>query len=129
MKSPDLRRGHYRYSLLQTLCLLLLCASAAACAAPAQPGDPGLLARLSFSRSQLIIDNGNDFVWNRVTIRLNGDYVYATDILPRGASSLPLSEFRAPGGAPFDPLRSTPHRLTIQVEEGFDRKPMYWEWR
>ncbi|CAG7642794.1 hypothetical protein ACFQI7_10915 [Paenibacillus allorhizosphaerae] len=106
--------------------LLLL----AACSGPesSPPGDPGLMVKLSFSRKHVMIDNGNDFVWKDASMEINNKFRYVTALLPRGASSIPLSEFRDEDGHPFDPQQGKPHRLTLQVKEGAGGKPGTWVW-
>jgi hypothetical protein len=75
-----------------------------------------------------MIDNQNDFVWKKVTVRLNDKYIYKSDILPRGPSSIPLSEFLDSQGGPFHPEKAQPHRLIVDVEEGFNGQPGQFIW-
>jgi hypothetical protein len=112
------------------LMLLLLFIFTAACSNPFRGSERAsdLIVSLGFPGKHLIIDNGNDYVWNHVTIRLNGSYSYTTSLLPRGASSIPLSEFRDEQGHPFVPDSMTPHRVLLDVQEGFQGKPGHFEW-
>ncbi|OXM82804.1 hypothetical protein [Paenibacillus rigui] len=129
--------------LLCAAIMLLLVTIAAACEsrAPgllggAAPGHPSfsaspssqLIVQLGFPGEQLIVDNGNDYVWRDVSIRLNDSYLYSTPLLPRGASSIPLSEFVDADGHSFVPSAMTPHRLIVEVRSGFQGKPGYFVW-
>jgi hypothetical protein len=107
--------------------LLLLCAGCTPMS-EAVANRQNLLPALSFSAKHIIIDNQNAFVWKNVSIKINDQYVYTTPILPRGPSSLLLSDFRDSEGIPFDPGRWTPHQLIIEAQEGADGKPGTFEW-
>ncbi|WP_165842211.1 hypothetical protein [Paenibacillus xerothermodurans] len=75
------------------------------------------------------MDNQNDYVWKNVSITLNKQYFYSSPIVPRGPSSLPLSEFRDVQGAAFDAVQSIPRQLVIEVQEGFNGQPGRFSWR
>lgn len=111
------------------LAFVLALAPLAGCSRPAEtPQEPQLLASLSFTRHQLILDNGNDYVWRDVTMTLNRSYTYTTDLLPRGESSIPLAAFRDARGNAFDPGAATPRRLTVDVAQGLDGKSGRFAW-
>ncbi|MCZ8522504.1 MULTISPECIES: hypothetical protein [Paenibacillus] len=117
------RLRRLRYGLLAACLLLGSCGPAGE-----RPATPGLLAGLTFAKSHILLENGNDFVWNGVTITLNGRYVYRTDSMPRGTSALPFDEFRDRDGHSFDRSRMTPHDLVIDAAAGFDGQPGRYEW-
>ena len=106
----------------------MLLLSACSASESAGVGDPGLMVKLSFSPNHVMVDNGNDYVWKGVSVELNGKYRYATEVLPRGASSIPFSEFRDEAGNAFERRQSAPHRMTLRVKEGFGGKPGTWQW-
>lgn len=131
----------YWLHLCAAMMLLLMAAAACESSAPGLLGDaaPGhplssappssqLIVQLGFPGEQLIVDNGNDYVWRDVSIRLNDSYLYSTPLLPRGASSIPLSEFVDADGHSFVPSAMTPHRLIVEVRSGFQGKPGYFVW-
>jgi|GEM_PF-6871879 len=140
-------RERYRYGFkgcfrrippLVCLVIVLLMAGLTGCSSPLQimQGKLGgtaaspteLIVSLGFPGQHVIVDNGNDFVWQQVAIRLNDDYQYQTPLLPRGASSIPLSAFHDAEGHEFVPSAMTPHRLVIEVQSGFQGKPGYFKW-
>ncbi|CAG7618103.1 hypothetical protein PAESOLCIP111_02083 [Paenibacillus solanacearum] len=106
----------------------VLLLSACSASGSSESGDPGLMVKLSFSPNHVMVDNGNDFVWKGVSVELNGTYRYAAEVLPRGASSIPFSEFRDEAGNAFERRLSVPHRMTLRVKEGFGGKPGTWQW-
>lgn len=83
---------------------------------------------LTFSTTNIMIDNGNDFVWNGVTLTMNNGYIYKIDKMPRGVSSIPLAEFRDAQGNSFHTQSMVPHQLNIQVQAGFENKPGTFNW-
>ncbi|NOU97123.1 hypothetical protein GC093_28435 [Paenibacillus sp. LMG 31456] len=90
--------------------------------------EPQLLAALSFAPRHLIIDNQNDYVWTKVTITLNSNFTYQTPILSRGPSSIPLASFLDPQGESFNPDKTQPHHLKVEVLEGINGKPGQFIW-
>ncbi|TVY07602.1 hypothetical protein [Paenibacillus cremeus] len=90
--------------------------------------ESNLTVRLAFTRSSVIIENGDTDLWSGVTIRLNGEYTYTVDRLPRGAGSVPWTAFHNAAGEPFNAQRTTAHQLTLEVEEGPGGKPGHWKW-
>ncbi|MFD0675391.1 MULTISPECIES: hypothetical protein [unclassified Paenibacillus] len=90
--------------------------------------EPELLVALSFAPRHLMIDNQNDFVWTKVTIKLNDNYIYQTNMLSRGPSSIPLSSFHNELGEAFNPEKTQPHHLILEVLEGFNGNPGQFIW-
>jgi hypothetical protein len=117
--------------LLMGLVLLPLLVLTTSCSLPTltnSRSSTDLQAALTFSVTNIMIDNGNDFVWNGVTLRLNNNYDLTIDRMPRGVTSVQLAEFRNAEGIPFNPLSMTPHQLNIQVQAGFENKPGSFNW-
>ncbi|SFL37498.1 hypothetical protein SAMN03159341_105337 [Paenibacillus sp. 1_12] len=113
------------------LVLLLLLLELNACSLlpnPRSTDSTDLLAALTFSSTNMMIDNGNDFVWKGVTLRLNNDYLLTIDLMPRGITSVSLAEFQDVQGQPFNPHSMTPHQLNIQAQAGFESKPGSFNW-
>lgn len=109
--------------------LLALLSFCAGCSNPSYDAkEPQLLAAISFASQHLIIDNQNDFVWSKVTIKLNNNYTYQTQLLSRGPSSIPLSSFLNPQGESFNPDKAQPHHLKLEVLEGFNGEPGQFIW-
>ncbi|NHN34019.1 hypothetical protein [Paenibacillus agricola] len=91
--------------------------------------NTGLQPALTFSTTNMMIDNGNDFVWSGVTLTINKNYRYQADKMPRGVSSIHLAEFRDAQGNAFNPQSMVPHQLNIQVQAGFENKPGSFDWK
>ncbi|WP_240420526.1 hypothetical protein [Paenibacillus periandrae] len=87
-----------------------------------------LQAALTFSSTNIMIDNGNDFVWKGVTLRLNNEYDLTIELMPRGITSVSLADFHNVQGQPFNPQSMTPHQLNIQAQAGFENKPGSFNW-
>ncbi|MCU6798261.1 hypothetical protein OB236_39650 [Paenibacillus sp. WQ 127069] len=87
-----------------------------------------LQAALTFSSTNIMIDNGNDFVWKGVTLRLNNEYDLTIDLMPRGITSVSLADFYNVQRQPFNPQSMTPHQLNIQAQAGFENKPGSFNW-
>lgn len=118
-----------RISMIILLLLLLLEMNACSLFPSQRSTDnTDLLAALTFSSTNMMIDNGNDFVWKGVTLRLNNDYLLTIDLMPRGITSVSLAEFRDAQGQLFDPQSMTPHQLNIGAQAGFENKPGSFNW-
>lgn len=113
------------------LVLLLLLSALNACSLfPDQRStrNTDLQAALTFSSTNIMIDNGNDFVWKGVTLRLNQHYLLTIEFMPRGISSVSLAEFHDEQGQPFNPQSMTPQQLNIEAQAGFENKPGSFNW-
>ncbi len=87
-----------------------------------------LIAALTATPEHLMIDNGNASVWKDVRITINGEYVYESEIIPRGGTSLNLSEFTKGNGISFDPKKNRMRKVSIYVPDALDGKPGLFTW-
>jgi hypothetical protein len=114
--------------MLALFCMLMLASACSPFTSLSSGSNIGLQPALTFSTTNIMIDNGNDFVWSGVTLTMNNDYIYKIEKMPRGVSSIPLAEFRNAQGNPFNPESMVPHQLNIQVQAGFENKPGVFDW-
>lgn len=129
------KRRSLRPAVIRRMCiwfaLLLLLSVLNACSyLPNQRSihHTDLQAALTFSSTNIMIDNGNDFVWKGVTLRLNNEYDLTIELMPRGITSVSLADFHNVQGQPFNPQSMTPHQLNIQAQAGFENKPGSFNW-
>jgi len=88
--------------LVLLLFVITIMITAAGCG-PSEPTSVDLKAKVSTDGQYLIIENDDDFVWNNVKITINDEYVYRTDFIAKGKSSIMLSEFTKDDGERFNP--------------------------
>jgi hypothetical protein len=115
-------------SIILILLMLLFSSACSPFIIKSSESSIALQPAFTFSASNIMIDNGNDFVWKGVTLTMNDGYIYTISVMPRGVSSIPLAGFRDAGGNSFNPQSMVPRKLNIQVHEGFANKPGSFDW-
>lgn len=110
-------------------CLItsLLMISISACGNANESDKVDLIVALSATPEHIMIDNGNSYVWNNAKITINNNYFYESDI-PRGGTSLNLSEFIKQDGTSFNPKKNQLYRVSIYVPDALDGKPGVFNW-
>lgn len=114
--------------LFRSLMLILLMILPQSCAWATPYGSNTLRANIAFTNQQLIIDNMDPFVWNEVVITLDRNYTYEIDVLPRGKSSFPYTDFADSAHHKYKPGLLKARSVEIDVEQGLDSGSGHFEW-
>lgn len=99
--------------------LLLLCSGCSKTGA--ETSILQLNADIGATKEHLIIKNGDACVWKNATVTINDEFVYQTDLIPRGNTSIPFSLFANQRGETYRlrPLRPMDiHILVPEITEG-----------
>ena len=105
----------------------LLMISISACGNANDSDKVDLIVALSATPEHIMIDNGNSYVWNNAKITINNRYVYESDI-PRGGTSLNLTEFTKQDGTSFNPKKNRLYHVSIYVPDALDGKHGVFNW-
>ncbi len=115
------------YIVQKCLLISLLMLSISACGTANESDKVDLIVALSATPEHIMIDNGNSYVWNNAKITINNRYFYESDI-PRGGTSLNLTEFTKQDGTSFNPKKNRLYHVSIYVPDALDGKPGVFNW-
>lgn len=114
------------------LALLLVFAPLVSTGCLTKTGDDGgkwhLLSDLATDGQHLILKNGEPFIWKNPTITVNGEYSLKLSELPRGNTSLNLTDFKSADGGSFDPATQTMRSVSVSVPDVMGGKEGVWTW-
>lgn len=122
-----LKRGRV-YLAWKWLFAVLLIISICGCGKVNESDEVDLIIALSATPEHIMIDNGNSYVWNNAKITINNSYFYESDMIPRGSTSLNLTEFTKQNGTAFDPKKNRLYSVSIYVPDALDGKPGAFNW-
>lgn len=122
-----LKRGRV-YLAWKWLFAVLLIISICGCGKVNESDEVDLIIALSATPEHIMIDNGNSYVWNNAKITINNSYFYESDMIPRGGTSLNLTEFSKQDGTAFDPKKNRLYSVSIYVPDALDGKPGVFNW-
>ncbi len=114
-------------SLIRITALLLMLAVLTGCSNAKDDVYP-LVADIQFTDRHILISNGDAFLWEDVTVVINGGYTLHREVLPRGKSSLPLSEFSNHDGRRPDRIYPRVNQVTVYVGKSLDGRNGYYRW-
>lgn len=85
-----------------------------------------LNAAVAFDGTYLKVDNQDSFVWEKAKVTINDKYVYQTDFLAKGESSLMIREFTTSSGERFNPDTQKILQVIIYVPKAIDTNDGFW---
>jgi hypothetical protein len=106
----------------------LLIISISACGNANESDKVDLIVALSATPEHIMIDNGNSYVWNNAKITINNRYIYESEMIPRGGTSLNLTKFTKQDGTSFNPKKDRLYSVSIYVPEALDGKHGVFNW-
>lgn len=127
LKQNNPQRG-IAYITWKWLFAALMIVSISACGNANESNQVDLIVALSATPEHIMIDNGNSYVWNNAKITINNHYVYESDVIPRGGTSLNLTEFTKPDGTSFNPKKNRLYSVSIYVPDALDGKRGIFKW-
>ncbi|EFM08435.1 hypothetical protein PaecuDRAFT_4728 [Paenibacillus curdlanolyticus YK9] len=104
-------------SMHRAALMLALLAGTAACGDLNKHNPNDLIADIGVTKSQLIVKNGDPYVWRDVEITLNGSYRYHADYVPRGSSSFSYKAFVNSQGESYSPGRLKVRQVEIRAKQ------------
>lgn len=93
-----------------------------------QADDAELIADVVPTPTHLVINNGNAFVWDQVTVTIDGTYQMELSMLPRGRSGYSYKQFRNQQGEGYKPTSFGPKRVEITVMDTRSNKTSRYIW-
>lgn len=81
---------------------------------------------VSKDSTYLIINNNDEFVWDKAEVKINDEYIYKADFLAKGKSSIELREFTKKDGERFNPTSQKVLKVTIYIPKTNYRKDGFW---
>ncbi|WP_373231590.1 hypothetical protein [Cohnella sp.] len=108
--------------------IVLLTGWMVGCSRTGQTGSIPLIADIAVTSNHLIVVNGDSFVWNQVKITIDDKYSYEAYVLPRGKSSLPLTEFVDEKANRFKPHFLKIRKVKIHVPDARDGIEGHYRW-
>ncbi|WP_408008309.1 hypothetical protein ACJROX_27175 [Pseudalkalibacillus sp. A8] len=87
-----------------------------------------LIADVTPTPTHLVINNGDAFVWEQVTITIDGIYKMKVPMLPRGRSGYAYKQFRNQQGEGYKPAHFGPKRVEITIIDTRSKKTSRYVW-
>ncbi|MWC29651.1 hypothetical protein [Paenibacillus sp. MMS18-CY102] len=110
------------------LLLLALLFQMAACGYLNRHNPDDLIADIGVTKSQIIVKNGDPYVWRDVEIMLNGTYRYHSDYVPRGNLSFPYKAFVNSQGESYVPGRLKVRQVEIRAKRQDNGPEAVFKW-
>lgn len=113
-----------KFVLSGWLILLLL----SGCSIDNEPDQLPLIASITPTNQQLIIQNGSPIVWKNATITIDDRYTYHAELVPRGSESIPYTSFIDEDGQAFHPGLLKIRKVRIHVPHFDGNKDGTFKW-